>query len=176
MSLLILLVLMKPAAGPDLTVTASGVAGITPETSLAELNSMFGSDNVTSTREHLGEGCYAEGSVIWSGTGRELAIVWEDGAVSEIRINGSEPVTAEGIGLGSSLADLESVIGEFEMAGFAWDFEGWVDLSGTAYEGLYIRLTPFGPVPDEYLGDRLFRSSELRSLDLEVTDFRIRYE
>lgn len=160
---------------PDLAVTPEGVAGITAESSQDNLAELFGSGNIETTREHLGEGYYSEGAVVYGGTENELAVVWEDGFISQIRIQGPGLKTPEGIGLGSSLTDLEEVIGEFEMAGFAWDAEGYVNLEGTIYEGLYMRLTPEVGVPERFLGDSMFSSGELREYNPVLTDLRVMF-
>lgn len=154
------------------TVSPEGVTVITAESTMEELVEMFGEENLETTREHLGEGFYSEGTLIFGGTDKELAVVWDEGSISEVRITGTN-ATPEGIALGSTLAELEEVIGPFEMAGFAWDCEGYADLEGTLYEGLYIRLTPEGETPERFMGDRMFTSEELRELNPVVTDLRI---
>jgi hypothetical protein len=170
----------------ELTVTASGVAGITCVTTLSDIEAMFGAENIENTREHMGEGYYSECTVINGGTDNELSVVWNPGegisSVAEIRIRGSGLHTAEGIGLGSSLIELESVIGEFEVAGFAWDGEGYVVLEGTCCEGLFIRVTPALETVEHnpglitgFSGDTLFPSSAMRELNPVITDFRIRF-
>lgn len=158
---------------PDMTVSPEGIAGITGETAFEDLEAIFGPENVEATTEHLGEGFYSEGARIFPAEGYQLTLIFEEGLVASITVDGPGPRTAEGIGLGSTLTDLEEVIGEFEMAGFAWDFEGYANLEGTAYEGLYIRLTPEIPVPDRFLGDSMFPSRELREYDPVITDMKV---
>lgn len=170
--LLCIMMARSVAVIPSCIITPEGIAGITRDTVREDL-AVFGEENLEDTREHLGEGYYGEGTLIAGGTENELAVIWEEGRISQIRIQGSGPRTAEGIGLGSRLTDLEAVIGEFLMAGFAWDAEGWVDLQGTVYEGLYIRLVPDTPVPERFMGDGLFPSSELREYDPVITDMRV---
>lgn len=174
MTLLVCLLIAKSVlVMPDMTVTPGGIAGITAETTLEDLEMMFGPENVEATREHIGEGYYSEGARIFPATGDQLTVVFDQGLVSSITVEGPGPKTADGIGLGSSLIDLEEVIGEFEMAGFAWDYEGYVNLDGTIYEGLYMRLTPEVGVPERFMGDNLFSSEELRVYNPVVTDFRV---
>jgi len=158
---------------PDYTVSPEGVAGISSKSSMDDLIAIFGTENLEATRENLGEGFYSEATLVNAGTWNELSVIWDGESISEIRINSSGPRTAEGIGIGSTLTDLEEVIGEFEMAGFAWDAEGYVDLEGTIYYGLYIRLTPEVGVPVCYIGDILFSSAEMREYNPVVADFRI---
>ena len=158
---------------PDMTVTPEGIAGITAETTLEDLEMMFGPENVEATSEHIGEGYYSEGARVFISDEDQLTVVFDEGLVSSITVESPGPKTAEGIGLGSSLTDLEEVIGEFQMAGFAWDCEGYADLDGTVYEGLYMRLTPEVGVPERFIGDSMFSSAELREYDPIVTDFRV---
>ncbi len=157
----------------SLSLSPDGFAGITPETTMDYLVETFGEENVESAREHLGEGYYSEGAVVFGGTEREFSVVWEEGILTQIRFQGPAITTAEGIGIGSTLAELEAVVGEFPMAGFAWDAEGWADLEGTVYEGLYIRLTPEAPVPEEFLGDELFSSADFREYHCRIADLRL---
>jgi len=158
---------------PDMTVTPEGIAGISSETTLEDLEMLFGPENVEATSEHIGEGYYSEGARIFISEEDQLTVVFDEGLVSSITVESAGPKTAEGIGLGSSLTDLEEVIGEFEMAGFAWDYEGYADLDGTVYEGLYMRLTPEVGVPERFMGDSMFSSAELREYNPVITDLRV---
>lgn len=172
-TLLYILLMTEPAAIiPSCIITPEGIAGITRNTVREDL-AVLGEENIEDTREHLGEGYYSDGTLIGGGTENEMVVIWEEGIISQIRIQGSGPRTAEGIGLGSRLTELEAVIGEFQMAGFAWDAEGWVDLQGTVYEGLYIRMVPDTPLPERFMGDGLFSSSELREYNPAITDMRV---
>ncbi len=158
---------------PDMTVTPEGIAGISSETTLDYLEMLFGPENVEATSEHIGEGYYSEGARVFISDEDQLTVVFDEGLVSSITVESAGPKTAEGIGLGSSLTDLEEVIGEFQMAGFAWDYEGYAELDGTIYEGLYIRLTPEVGVPERFMGDSMFPSGELREYNPVITDFRV---
>ncbi|HOP26408.1 MAG TPA: hypothetical protein PLM22_00800 [Candidatus Sabulitectum sp.] len=165
--------ILTAAAIATLTVSPEGFQGITPETTMEYLVETFGAENVEEVREHLGEGYYSEGALVYGGTEQEFSVVWEEGMVTQIRFTGPAITTGEGIGIGSTLEDLEAVIGEFPMAGFAWDAEGWADLEGTLYEGLYIRLTPEAPVSEEYLGDAMFSSADFHGCQCRIADMRL---
>lgn len=154
------------------TISPEGVTAVTAESTVDDLAVLFGEENLEETREHLGEGFYSEGTLIFGGTDNELSVVWDEGRITEVRVTGTSS-TPEGISLGSTLIELEEVIGPFQMAGFAWDCEGYVNLESTIYEGLYIRLTPTGETPERFMGDELFSSSEMRELNPVVTDLRI---
>ena len=163
---------------PTPTVTPQGVAGITQETTRESLGELFYGETIEQTRENLGEGMFLEGTVVSPGTDRELAVIWnEDGTPLEVRMRGAYWRTAEGIGIGSSLVELEAAIGEFEILGYAWDNEGYALLWETPYNGLFIRLLPRdGESPSEFVGDSAFPSSLLRDLNPVVADFRVRFD
>lgn len=165
------------AGVPESTVTTEGVAGITRDVTRDSIEILFEKGDIRHTTEHLGEGYYARGTVVYPGTGHELAILWnEDGSLMQIRIRGEHWSTSEGIRLGSTLADLEAVLGEFEIAGFAWDNEGYANLWDTPYEGFFIRLLPEdGEIPPGLMGDIFFSSSEMRDLNPVVADFRVTF-
>jgi hypothetical protein len=165
--------ILAAAVFASLAVSPEGFAGITPETTMEYMVETFGEENVEAVREHLGEGYYSEGALVYGATEQEFSVVWEEGLVTQIRFTGPAITTEEGIGIGSTLEELEAVIGEFPMAGFAWDAEGWADLEGTVYEGLYIRLTPEGPVPEEYLGDAMFSSADFHDCQCRIADMRL---
>ena len=169
----ILVFLICSLSPAEAVVTPEGVAGITFETTREDLNDLFAPDDLEDTSEHLGEGYYARGTVILPGSPWEIAVVWEDDNPGEIRIKGDSLRTEDGIGLGSTLAELVEISGPVEIAGFAWDMEGFVNLLETPLEGLFIRVTPFGEVPDEFMGDSMFFSEDMMGMDLRVTDFRI---
>lgn len=163
---------------PPSLATPQGVAGITRETTPDSLEILFFGETIESTRENLGEGVFVEGTVVSPGTDRELAVIWnDDGTPLEVRMRGAYWRTAEGIGMGSSLVELEAAIGEFEMLGYAWDNEGYALLWETPYNGFFIRLLPRdGESPSEFMGDSAFPSSLLRDLNPVVADFRVRFD
>jgi len=162
---------------PPPLVTPQGVAGITRETTRESLGELFFGETIEQTRENLGEGMFIEGTVVAPGTDRELAVLWNDGGTPlEVRMPGHYWRTAEGIGMGSTLVELEAAIGEFEILGYAWDNEGYALLWETPYDGLFIRLLPLdGESPAEFMGDSAFPSSLLRDLNPVVADFRVSF-
>ena len=163
---------------PPSLATPQGVAGITREITPDSLEMLFFGETIEYTRENLGEGMFVEGTVVSPGTDRELAVIWyDDGTPLEVRMRGAYWRTAEGIGMGSTLTELEEAIGEFEILGYAWDNEGYALLWETPYNGLFIRLLPRdGESPSEFIGDSAFPSSLLRDLNPVVVDFRVRFD
>lgn len=163
---------------PPPLATPQGVAGITREITPDALEILFVGETIEHTRENLGEGMFVEGTVVSPGTDRELAVIWnEDGTPLEVRMRGAYWRTAEGIGMGSSLVEMEAAIGEFEVLGYAWDNEGYALLWETPYNGFFIRLLPRdGESPSGFMGDSAFPSSLLRDLNPVVSDFRVRFD
>lgn len=162
---------------PPSLVTPQGVAGITREITPDSLEMLFFGETIEQTRENLGEGMFVEGTVVSPGTDRELVVIWNDcGTPLEVRMPGAHWRTAEGIGMGSTLVEMEAAIGEFEILGYAWDNEGYALLWETPYNGLFIRLLPRdGESPAEFMGDSAFPSSLLRDLNPVVADFRVSF-
>ncbi len=162
---------------PPALATPQGVAGITRDVTPDSLEMMFFGETIEHTTENLGEGQFLNVTVVSAGTDRELAVFWTDeGTPLEVRMRGAYWRTAEGIGMGSTLVELEAAIGEFEILGYAWDNEGYALLWETPYEGLFIRLLPLdGESPAEFMGDSAFPSSLLRDLNPVVADFRVSF-
>jgi hypothetical protein len=162
---------------PGPTVTTQEVAGITRDATRESIELLFEGALIKHTSEHLGEGTYVQGTSIYAGTEYELAILWyDDGSIMQVRMLGDYWRTADGIGLGSTLTDLEAVLGTFEIAGFAWDNEGYANLWDTPYEGFFMRLLPpHGEIPPQFMGDSFFQSSQMRNLNPVVVDFRVEF-
>ncbi len=114
-------------------------------------------------------------------------MVWADDTRSRperIRVLGDGIRDPSGLGLGSTLAELEAALGPFQLAGFGWDYAGTVMLKGTRLEQLegrvFFRLAPRsseGPEVQAAIeataGDRLFASSDpnIKLLDPAVAEF-----
>ena len=98
-------------------------------------------------------------------------------------MDGTPWKTQSGIGMGSSLEDLEDVNGgPFKFYGFEWDYAGttneWQD--GKINKNLTVVLTPVNPeaVFPELLGDQLFSSEnpKAREAGLKVSAIIINFE
>lgn len=164
------------------------VGPVTAATTYADLVAIFGPEALQDGEIHLGEGFTTLGTVVDSGRDRHFTVIWADDSrqqVIEVREFGSAWTTPEGIGPGSSLTDLQRVLGPFEFSGFGWDYGGTVLLTDTAlaaYDGLlFLRLQPDNwdaPELAEFIGDRPFAADNpaLAALNLTVDTVVVRLE
>ena len=136
-----------------------------------DLADALGEECLRDFQVQMGEGFTSEGTVVWEGSERELVVVWNDQslpAISEIKVTGPYWVTEEGLHTGMTLVEVDSLIGEFHLLGFAWDYEGYADLTDTSMEpGISMRFNA-PDLDDEacwtameaVMGDRLFSSRD----------------
>jgi hypothetical protein len=173
-----------PAPGAnDRTLCLPERAGpLRPSTSRAALDSLFRADRVRDQPVDVGEGMSEPGTLVNIGLPDSARIVWSDSSrsrIASVLALGPAWRTQEGLGVGSSLADIERALGPVEVLGFGWDYGGTVMLDGTRLEnsGLFFRTAPrteAGYALEAYervRGDRPYPSSHLdvRSLDLVVS-------
>lgn len=159
---------------------------ITPEISESDLIRFFGKDHVKRESIHLGEGEFAEGTVVFPGKESELFILWAQAFRNpvSVTITGSGWQTGRNIGVGSSLEQVESANGgPFEITGFAWDYPGRsLDWHGSLPRQMQVELSPADSVSVETLipvmGDGLFMTDHpvIRSLNLKVKRLFIRWD
>jgi len=97
----------------------------------ADIIQAYGKENVLRKEIGLGEGETAAGTVVFPDTGNELIIEWAADKVYQkpatIRIENAKSnwTTDQGIRLGTSLEQLQSINGkDFKFAGFEWDYAG----------------------------------------------------
>jgi hypothetical protein len=110
------------------------VGAITSEATEADLVRVYGRNNVRRKNISLGEGEYEPGTVIFPDEpDRSAEILWKDETnrrnPERVRLSGTESLwkTAEGVGLGTTLRELERLNGRrFILAGFGWDYAGTV--------------------------------------------------
>lgn len=140
-----------------LIVPAGRVADIEATSSLSELEKRFGPENVQQAKINLGEGDFADGTVLYpQDPTRRVDIVWKDKsqrAPATLRVHGnaSQWGIAPGITLGTSLKEIERLNGgPFTLTGFAYDYSGTItDWNGgrlaplrTGLPHAFIRLEP----------------------------------
>ncbi len=111
-------------------VTADAVGPVKLSAGMAELESSLGSSVVRASHASIGEGFCAPGSLIFPETDREMEVIWADSSrttLAHIVITGggSRWRTPEGVGVGTTLAELEFIAGgPIEFGGFGWDYGG----------------------------------------------------
>ncbi|MEM8809191.1 MAG: hypothetical protein AAGF01_24485 [Cyanobacteria bacterium P01_G01_bin.38] len=160
------------------------VGPITRGTSRERLADLFGEDRLSDQPVDIGEGFTEPGTVVDLGPEQSFTIVWQDGSRSQpavVRDFGPAWQTPEGLGVGTSFEELKTVLGAFQLYGFAWDYEGslvFEDSQLDAYQGqLTLRVTPdpaaIATHKNAYqalVGDVLFSSNDpnLEPLDISV--------
>ncbi|MEO1400638.1 MAG: hypothetical protein AAFV72_05210 [Cyanobacteria bacterium J06635_1] len=160
------------------------VGPITRETSREDLAALFGEDRLSDEPVNIGEGFTEPGTVVDLGPEQSFTIVWQDGSRAQpavVRDFGPAWQTPEGLGVGTSFEELKTVLGTFQLYGFAWDYEGslvFEDSQLDAYQGqLTLRVTPDPAAIANHenayqalVGDVLFPSNDpnLDPLDISV--------
>jgi hypothetical protein len=135
--ILLVLAMIMPMRSSDptgLIIPGEGVGPITLEMNGDDLLAAVGEECLSDITVQMGEGFTKEGTSVWEGTDRELTVLWNDPetpGIFEIRVTGSVWETAEGLHTGMTLSEVDSILGEFQLLGFAWDYEGFADLSDT---------------------------------------------
>ncbi|HYP51251.1 MAG TPA: hypothetical protein VEQ34_09945 [Pyrinomonadaceae bacterium] len=121
------------AQNPYLVVPGVKVVAITRRSSEADLKRIYGQKNVRRAEVGIGEGETMPGTVIYpDDSTRTVHIIWKDEQrrrfPQSIHLGGNVWKTAQGIGLGTSLRQLERLNGRaFTLSGFGWDYSGTID-------------------------------------------------
>ncbi|MEM1310613.1 MAG: hypothetical protein AAGF98_14155 [Cyanobacteria bacterium P01_H01_bin.153] len=172
------------AALADTTVVPGDRVGpVTNDTSRADLATMFGEAALEDTEIAVGEGFTESGTVVTPEQGKSFAVIWVDESQSEpatVKDFGPAWQTPEGIGIGTDLAELQQILGPFELYGFGWDYGGTLVLEGSSlsnYHGaLVLRLQPATAAlieqqPNAFesvQGDKLLSSDDPNLADLNL--------
>jgi hypothetical protein len=149
------------------------VGPVTRNTTRQDLAKQFGAAHLKDQPINIGEGATEPGTRVDLGSKRSFSVVWTNSSRTkpkEIRYLGSDWRTLQGIGVGTSLAQLQQKLGTFKLYGFAWDYGGTVVLEGTKlaqYDKklvLRLRIAPNAAEksPNDFkavIGDRLFAST-----------------
>ncbi|HEY9887379.1 MAG TPA: hypothetical protein V6D02_03205 [Candidatus Obscuribacterales bacterium] len=176
-----------PSSPDALILPGERVGPVTPNTSRADLAAQWGEAALTDADIAVGEGFTEAGTVVNGGTDTAFAIIWVDASQSQpaiVKDFGPAWQTPEGIHIGTSLAELQQLLGPFELYGFGWDYGGTVVLAGSNlahYEGqLILRLQPSSADSwqqhtaawQAVQGDKLIASDDpnLIPLDLQISD------
>jgi len=188
-TLLCLLFLCGPALAKENTLIMPGksVGPITPRSTRADLVKAFGAANVKNATIYLSEGETVPGTVVFDkDPKRRLEITWtKKKLVGDVKIVGSSSLwhTAEGITLGTTLAELQRLNGKpFKFSGFDWDYggliQGWQGGKlETSLKGVWPSLNP-GPKDNtsEISGDREFSSDDVLKKNFHITVCQLRME
>ncbi len=102
------------------------VGPITQDTTYAELVKLFGKQRLTAKKVYGAEGQVEfPGTAISLGKNRSITVAWRNAKKLrpfQVIINDPTWKTVEGIGIGTSLATLRQVLGEFKITGLYWDY------------------------------------------------------
>jgi hypothetical protein len=148
-----------PTSRFDTTIVPGKRVGpITPNTTYAELVQIFGKHRLSAKKVYGPEGLVEfPGTAISLGKNRTLTVAWQNNNKRrplQVVINDPSWKTADGIGIGTSLATLRRLLGEFKITGLYWDYGNQVvglsPAMQTRYTGLRIA------VDADYLAGRRF--------------------
>uniref|UniRef100_A0A8T6QTT2 Uncharacterized protein n=1 Tax=Lyngbya confervoides BDU141951 TaxID=1574623 RepID=A0A8T6QTT2_9CYAN len=170
-----------------LIVPGDRVGPITSDTSRDRLVELFGEAALTDTEVAVGEGFTESGTVVAAGSDSAFAVIWVDDSQAEpatVKDFGTDWATPEGISIGTSFAELQEILGPFELYGFGWDYGGTLVLEGSNlsdyYGVLILRVQPADPdlfqqqagAFQALLGDKLIASDNpsLPELNLVVDE------
>lgn len=161
-----------PSAFDPVILPGKSVGPITAETSYSDLAKLFGPVRLAEVEVSSDTGPTRAGTKVDLGEERSFTVIWADSArtqIAEVRDLGADWHTPEGIQPGISLAELETILGPFQLSGFAWDHGGTVMLEGTMLDDYESQLTVrLQPTPEdthqaqalrEVLGDELVDSN-----------------
>lgn len=165
------------------------VGPVTSETSRDKLTDIYGEDKLEDQPIPMGEGTTEPGTLIDLGPEQQFAIVWRDQSQTVPLLAkdfGSAWQTPEGLGVGVPYSTVRSVLGNFQLYGFAWDYEGSLVLEGSNlsqyYGDLLLRVRPSQASAEahakEYqalMGDALFAGDDpnLEPLDIQVYEMTV---
>jgi hypothetical protein len=174
----------SPAASVDMTIIPGERFGpVTQNTTRQDLATQFGEANLKDQDISMGEGETEPGTVVNLGTERSFTVIWgnlERTEAAAVMNPGSAWRTPEGIGVGTSLAELQQTLGNFKFYGFDWDYGGTVLLEETQlrdYSGLLVMRLSMDEVArtqstadyQALLGDELYDSGNPHAQKLNLT-------
>jgi hypothetical protein len=178
-----------PVVADQTIIPGERVGPVTSETSRDELAQIYGEDKLADQPIPMGEGTTELGTLVNLGPDQQFAIVWRDAAQTEPLLAkdfGSDWQTPEGLGVGVPYSTVKSVLGDFKLYGFAWDYEGSLVLEGSNldqyYGDLLLRVRPSQESvqahPEAYqavMGDTLYSGDDpnLEPLSIEVYEMTV---
>ncbi|MFN0204582.1 MAG: SH3 domain-containing protein [Bacteroidia bacterium] len=154
-------------------VTKTSVGGITKKTTQADLEKLFGKNNLTQEKELYVNADVPpfQGVTVFKGKADELEVFWEEGkkgkVISFVIVSGNKGQwhTAEGLKAGMNLNEFVKLNAKpIAFSGFGWDYGGYInDLKKGKLEstGLSFRLGYKGDnMPDGLSGDVTCKSDD----------------
>lgn len=119
----------SPAA-TDSMVTSDAVGPVSLAMTEAEIVAALGDAAVRRSDAYVGEGYCAPGSLLFGDTEGAIQVMWSDSTFSTMTrmvVDAAESPwrTPRGVGIGTSLLELEDIAGEpVAFSGFGWDYGG----------------------------------------------------
>ena len=176
-----------------LIVPGKKVGELTAKTTRADLVKMFGESKLKDDVLLEDEGTISVPiTKVNLDDGKSFTIAWEEDTREKllyVRDFGSAWKIPEGIGVGTSFAELQQKLGEFKLTGLGWDYGGFINLETTPlsnYQGqLSLKLAPDEEAIKKYpqkheavLGDRELSSTNpnWQHLDMKVSQLTIHFD
>ena len=169
-----------------LVIPGKQVGRIQVNTSFADLEKLFGANNVMKSEIGLGEGEMTNGVIIFPNTQNELEIIFVDDTkmnqIKTVRIegDGAKWTTDNGIATGTTLEELVKINGkDFKFYGFEWDYAGklasWEDGKISDKLSVYLEATNEEAIFPALLGDGEFSSDNPKAKEgrLEVISLSV---
>jgi hypothetical protein len=126
-------------------VPGTRVGVITAKTTYTELVKIFGQQRLTPKKVYGLEGQVVfPGTLINLGKNRSLTVAWKDAKkLQPLHVIIEDPAwkTTSGIGIGTSLAKLRRILGEFKITGLYWDYGNHVVGLSPAMQARYTGLS-----------------------------------
>jgi hypothetical protein len=118
---------------------------ITSKTTYPDLLKIFGQQRLTPKKVYGPEGQVVfPGTLITLGKNRSLTVAWKDAKkLQPLHVIIDDPAwkTTSGIGIGTSLAKLRQILGEFKITGLYWDYGNHVVGLSPAMQARYTGLS-----------------------------------
>ncbi len=135
---------LKVPTQNTLVVPGKSVGAITAKTTYADLVKLFGKQRLTAKKVYGAEGQVEfPGTLIALGKNKSLTVVWKNAKkLQPIEVIIADPAwkTRSGIGVGTSLAKLRQILGEFQISGLYWDYGNQVVGLSPATQARYTGL------------------------------------
>jgi len=171
-----------PMADPTV-IPGEKFGSVTSNTSRQALEELFDTVVLSDEAVDVGEGMTQAATRVDLGDSYSFTVVWADASQTvplEVRNIGSGWIMPEGIQIGTSFSELQSILGEFELFGLGWDYGGTLMLDNTSLddykEMMFVRLRPDTQAQTAHpgaleavMGDQLYDSNNPNFEQLEMS-------